>query len=65
MPPRFLCNFDSRTNLIAAVTRGLNMTIAEGLVAEGEQFARMVATNDIHEGLSAWAERRVPVYSGT
>jgi hypothetical protein len=41
------------------------MTIAEGLVAEGEQFARMVATNDIHEGLSAWAERRVPVYSGT
>lgn len=51
--------------IISAVTRGLNMTIAEGLVAEGEQFARMVATNDIHEGLSAWAERRVPVYSGT
>lgn len=51
--------------IIAAVTRGLNMTIAEGLLAEGEQFARMAATNDIHEGLGAWVERRVPAYSGT
>lgn len=73
MSDTVLCEIDegiatltlNRPDIISAVTRGLNMTIAEGLVAEGEQFARMVATNDIHEGLDAWIERRVPAYSGT
>lgn len=51
--------------IIAAVTRGLNATIAEGLQIESEQFGRMAATNDIHEGLDAWIARRTPVYSGT
>jgi enoyl-CoA hydratase/carnithine racemase len=50
--------------IITAVTRGLNMPIAEGLAAESEQFARMVPTNDLREGLAAWMERRSPTYSG-
>ena len=50
--------------IIAAVTRGLDMPVAAGLQAEGEQFARMVPTRDLREGLDAWMERRKPVYSG-
>jgi len=52
------------TSVITAVTRGLNMSIGEGLMMEGEQFARMVPTHDLREGLDAWIERRAPVYSG-
>ncbi len=50
--------------IITAVTRGLNTTIAEGLQIESEQFARMVPTDDIREGLDAWLARRMPLYSG-
>ncbi|HET8729089.1 MAG TPA: crotonase/enoyl-CoA hydratase family protein [Alphaproteobacteria bacterium] len=50
--------------IIAAVTRGLNMTIGEGLMAESEQFARIVPSHDLREGLDAWIERRTPVYAG-
>ncbi len=50
--------------IITAVTRGLNAPIAEGLQIEREQFARMAATRDAHEGLSAWIERRPPSYRG-
>ncbi len=52
------------SRIITAVTRGLNMTIGEGLQVEAEQFARMATTRDIVEGLSAWKERRMPVYTG-
>lgn len=48
--------------IISAVTRGLNTSIAEGLSIECEQFARMAATPDVHEGLNAWIERRSPDY---
>jgi enoyl-CoA hydratase/carnithine racemase len=51
--------------IITAVTRGINASIAEGLRIEGEQFGRMAATNDIHEGLGAWIARRTPSYTGT
>ena len=51
--------------IIAAVTRGLNTTIAEGLEIEREQFARMCATNDVREGIDAWIARRTPHYSWT
>jgi enoyl-CoA hydratase/carnithine racemase len=51
--------------IIAAVTRGLNATIDEGLAIESEQFARMATTNDVHEGLGAWIERREPSYTGS
>ena len=50
--------------IIAAVTRGLNMEIAEGLQMESEQFARMIPTHDLGEGLAAWIARRKPVYAG-
>ena len=52
------------SRIIAAVTRGLNTTIAEGLEIEREQFARMAATRDVQEGLEAWIARRAPYYSG-
>lgn len=52
-------------HIITAVTRGLNTTIDEGLLIEREQFARMCATNDVHEALDAWITKRKPTYSGT
>ena len=53
-----------QSRIIAAVTRGLNATIAEGLEIESEQFARMVPTHDIREALDAWTARRPPQYQG-
>ncbi|MDK1375024.1 MULTISPECIES: crotonase/enoyl-CoA hydratase family protein [unclassified Sinorhizobium] len=50
--------------IITAVTRGLNMTIGEGLLNECEQFARVVPSHDLAEGLAAWKERREPHYTG-
>ncbi|THK37684.1 crotonase/enoyl-CoA hydratase family protein [Ensifer sp. MPMI2T] len=50
--------------IITAVTRGLNMTIGEGLLNESEQFARMVPSHDLAEGLLAWKERREAHYTG-
>lgn len=52
------------SRIIAAVTRGLNTSIAEGLAIESEQFARMVPTHDLREALDAWIERRKPEYQG-
>ncbi|RIA55912.1 crotonase/enoyl-CoA hydratase family protein [Dichotomicrobium thermohalophilum] len=52
------------SRIIHAVTRGINTTIAEGLDIEAEQFARMVPTHDLREGLDAWIARREPRYSG-
>ena len=51
-------------SIITAVTRGINLSIAEGLHMESEQFARVVPTRDLREGLDAWMEKRLPVYSG-
>ncbi|MFQ6547719.1 crotonase/enoyl-CoA hydratase family protein [Aestuariibius sp. 2305UL40-4] len=52
------------SRIINAVTRGINTTIDEGLLIEREQFARMAATQDVHEGLSAWIARRIPHHTG-
>jgi enoyl-CoA hydratase len=52
------------SRILAAVTRGLNATISEGLEIESEQFARMVPTHDIREALDAWIARRLPQYQG-
>ena len=49
--------------IIAAVTRGLDMTVEAGLLIEREQFARMCATEDVREGLDAWIWRRTPSYA--
>lgn len=51
-------------SIITAVTRGLNVSVAEGLLIEGEQFARLVPAFDLAEGLAAWRARRMPQYQG-
>jgi len=51
-------------SIITAVTRGLNMSIGEGLQLESEQFAGLVPTHDLEEGLTAWIEHRQPNYTG-
>lgn len=51
-------------SIITAVTRGLNASIGEGLLIESEQFAKLVPTFDLTEGLTAWKERRAPQYRG-
>ena len=51
-------------SIITAVSRGLNMSIGEGLRMEGEQFAHVVPTHDLREGLDAWIARRTPAYKG-
>lgn len=45
--------------VIAAATRGLNVSISEGLAIESEQFARMAATRDTREALDAWLAARL------
>ena len=54
----------SVARIISAVTRGINVSISEGLEIEKEQFARMASTLDIHEALDAWIDRREPKYCG-
>jgi enoyl-CoA hydratase len=51
-------------SIITAVTRGLNTSIGEGLLIESQQFAAMVPTHDLGEGLAAWLGRRRPSYAG-
>lgn len=51
--------------ILTAVTRGLDRSIAEGLLVEAEQFARMAPTADLREGLDAWLARREPRYDGS
>ncbi|ANT53970.1 crotonase/enoyl-CoA hydratase family protein [Mesorhizobium amorphae] len=52
-------------SILTAVARGLNQSIAEGLLVEAEQFARMAATADLREGLDAWIGRRKPGFGGS
>jgi enoyl-CoA hydratase/carnithine racemase len=54
---------DAVRGIIAATTRGLNMGIAEGLQLECEQFAGLVGSADLDEGLAAWRERRPPRFA--
>jgi enoyl-CoA hydratase/carnithine racemase len=49
---------------LASVTRGINLPIDEGLAVEASQFARMAATQDIREGISAFIEKRQPAFTG-
>jgi len=49
---------------LGSVTRGINVPIDEGLAIEASYFAQMVPTDDIEEGISAWLDRRTPVFRG-
>jgi enoyl-CoA hydratase/carnithine racemase len=40
-------------------TRGITVSIDEGLAIETSCFARMVPTRDIEEGMSAWLEKEL------
>ena len=45
------------SGILGAVTRGLNMTIGEGLAVETERFARLAPGLDLRDGLEAWLAR--------
>jgi enoyl-CoA hydratase/carnithine racemase len=49
---------------LASVTRGLNVAIDEGLLIEASQFARMVPTRDIREGIDAFIRKRPAQFIG-
>lgn len=47
-----------------AIGRGLDMSIWDGLSFEIEAYNRMVPTEDRHEGVNAYNEKRKPVFKG-
>lgn len=49
---------------LVSVTRGINLSIDEGLFVEAACFSRMVATQDIQEGIRAFLEHRKPAFVG-
>jgi enoyl-CoA hydratase/carnithine racemase len=49
---------------LASVTRGINLPIDEGLAVEASQFARMVPTRDIQEGIGAFIQKRAAQFTG-
>lgn len=55
---------DAVRSIIISATRGLNVAIAEGLLVESEQFASLVGSADLSEGLSAWRARRPRSFRG-
>lgn len=50
------------TSSLRAVTRGLNVSIDEGLAIEAAQFMIAVASQDAREGTAAFMEKRQPVF---
>ncbi len=49
---------------LASVTRGLNVSIHEGLAIEASQFGLVVGSQDVREGIQAFIEKRRPVFRG-
>ena len=50
---------------LEAVTRGTELSLAEGLALEAQLFSSLFATNDTREGTSAFLEKRPPVFKGS
>jgi len=50
------------TAAVESVTRGLAVTLQEGLEIEADKFASMVETEDMREGLNAFLEKRQPKF---
>ncbi len=50
---------------LEAVTRGIELPLAEGLALEAQLFSSLFATNDMREGTRAFLEKRPPVFKGT
>jgi enoyl-CoA hydratase len=49
---------------LEAVTRGVELPLAEGLALEAKLFASLFATDDAREGTNAFLEKRPPVFQG-
>ncbi len=49
---------------IAAVDRGLPLTLAEGNRIESDQFGLLSSTSDMKEGMRAFLGKRTPVFTG-
>ena len=49
---------------LQAVTRGLELTLEEGLALEAKLFAGLFDTEDVREGTNAFLEKRAPVFKG-
>jgi enoyl-CoA hydratase/carnithine racemase len=47
-----------------SVSRGLRMSLGDGLAFEIEAYNRLVATEDRHEGVRAFNEKRKPNFHG-
>ena len=52
-----------RTSL-KSVTRGLNLSLEDGLKLETELFASLFETEDAREGIRAFLEKREPSFKG-
>lgn len=52
-------------SFIKAVNRGLEMNLKDGLNLESELFQQIFATEDMREGISAFLEKRRPLFRGT
>ena len=50
---------------LEAVTRGIELPLAEGLALEAQLFSSLFATNDTREGTRAFIEKRQPVFKGS
>jgi enoyl-CoA hydratase len=50
---------------LASVTRGINLSIDEGLAVEAAQFGRTILSGDARDGLRAFLDRRAPVPYGS
>jgi enoyl-CoA hydratase/carnithine racemase len=49
----------------AATRAGLTGTLAEALAREAAGQAKLLASQDLVEGVAAWAQRRKPEFRGT